>query len=159
MKYKILGAIALLLGSFALGRYTVPVKVKIETKIVEVEKKVVDKQQDVSKDTHKTVTIVETKLPTGETKTVTTIAEDTNSDKKTNTSELDLSLKQEENKKEVIKDSGRTSIFMMSGVDYKNTLNGVIFGLGVNKSVLGPLTIGVWGMTNNTAGCSIGLEF
>lgn len=34
-----------------------------------------------------------------------------------------------------------------------------LYGLSVNKEVLGPLTLGVWGRTNGSVGLSIGVSF
>jgi len=158
-KYKIVLGIVVVSLSYALGRYTAPVKIKTETKVVEVEKKTESKQKDISKDTHKTTTTIIERSPDGATKETTIVDEKTDYDKKTKSDTLDSKTNLSDTKKEVEKERGHTTIFAMSGIDVKNPSNGLSYGLGVNRSILGPITIGVWGMSNGIAGCSIGLEF
>jgi len=158
-KMKVAIVVVVISASYAFGRYTAPVKIKTETKIVEVEKKVESKKQDVSKDTHKTTTIVVERDPSGKTKETTIIDEKTDYDKKTNKDTVDEKLNSSDTKKEVEKEKGHTTIFAMTGVDMNNKSNGLAYGLGVNRTVFGPVTIGLWGLTNGIVGCSAGLEF
>lgn len=158
-KLKVTIVIVTVLSSYALGRYTAPVKIQTETKIVEVEKKVQDVKQDVSKDTHKKTTVVVERDPSGASKTTTTIDEDTDYDKKTKSDTINNTSKLSDTKKIVEKEKGHTTIMALSGININSSQKDLAYGLGVNRTILGPIAIGVFGMTNGIAGCSVGLEF
>src|SRR5258706_14382864 len=79
-KYKYGIAGVAVLGAFALGRYTVPEKVRIETKTVEVEKKTTDKTTDIKKEKRKKTTITTITHPDGTKETSTVITDDVDID-------------------------------------------------------------------------------
>lgn len=145
-KYQIIiGALALLVA-FAVGRFLAPTKVKTEVKTVYVEKKTED--QKVQK--HIQTVIVQKPDGSKETK----ITEDDNSD--TKTAESNQTVKQED--KEVIRGTGKTYIAALAGLSISN-FGQPVYGASVARSVLGPITVGAWGLTNGTAGLSVGLSF
>ncbi|MFN9955213.1 MAG: hypothetical protein ACK55I_19125, partial [bacterium] len=78
----------------------------------------------------------------------TVIITDTKSDEK-GKSNTDIKNKEVTNK-------GSFNISVLAGSSVP--INGVL-GVSATKSVLGPITVGAWGLTNGTAGLSVGLNF
>jgi hypothetical protein len=161
-KYKVLVAAVSLVVAYAVGRYTAPVKIKTETKIVEVNKKTKKEKEDISKDRHKKTTIEEVTMPDGTRKKTTTITDDTEYDKKKTSNETEKSKRTEKETKEVIKESSKLHL---SGLFGANVSGGIqqqitpIYGIAVSKDVLGPISIGGFGLTNGVVGISLGLNF
>lgn len=52
-------------------------------------------------------------------------------------------------------DKGWTALGMV-GYSFKGE---VIYGAGIQKQIMGPLTVGAWGLSNSTVGVSIGVTF
>lgn len=142
-KYKWIVIVVALVLSYALGRYNAPIKTITETKVVEVEKKKVDEHKDT------TTTVI--KHPDGTTETVTHSTDDKHTDDQTSISK-DIT-------KEVINSSGKLAISLLGGANVTNWASGPVYGLAVSKSVLGPITGGLWGLSNGTGGVSVGLNF
>lgn len=143
----IIGAIALAV-TFALGRYTVPIKTVTEIKYVEVDKKV--DQTDSSKKTHTTTTIVQ--APDGS--KTTTIVQDTGSTTKSTETE------QKSDSSDTIKTVSRASNITISGLGGVDFTRGVpMYGLSVSRPILGPITAGAWLLTPGVVGVSLGLSF
>ena len=134
---KYIAVIVLVVIAYATGRYMSPEKVKTEVKTIEVEKIVTKVQR-------KKVVIKENKDGSKETVIVT----DTKSDEK-GKSNTDI-----ENKEVTKKGSFNVSVLAGSSIP----INGVL-GVSATKNVLGPITVGAWGLTNGTAGLSVGLNF
>lgn len=130
-----------LILAFAFGRFSTPTKTETKIETVEVEKK----QKDVKSD----IITVEVIKPDG-TKT-TTITD------KTETKIQDNILSKQTMDKIVEKSYSITNISLLSGMDI--TSPKIIYGVSVSKNLLGPVVIGLWGMTNSTAGASIGVSF
>ncbi len=145
----IVGAVALL-TAFAVGRWSAPTKVKIQT--VEVEKKTDDKKVNV--DDHKLTTITETDKPDGTKVKTTTIADDRNTkveDKKTD----DVSKSVVE---ELDKTTSKITISALAALNV--TKPGLpMYGASITRPILGPITVGIFGLQNGTAGVSVGLTF
>ena len=157
LKTKIIIVVIALGTSFAFGRYTVPEKIKIETKIVEIEKK-----QDTSTVSNKknrkkkTIVVVDIK-PDGEEHKTTTITDDTSSDSNKHDNQSDITAVTQDQTKEVIKGSDKVTISGMVGI---NVLTGLpSYGASVTKPILGPITVGIWGLTPGVCGGSLGLTF
>jgi len=144
VKTKLLIVGVALLAAFAAGRYTVPEKVKIVTQTVEVEKK----QENSDLKEHTKTTIV--KKPDGS--SVTTI--ETVADDKTN--ETDSSTIDTQTSKEITRES-QVTISALAGVNISSPA--MVYGASVTKPILGPITIGLWGLSNATIGVSVGLSF
>lgn len=136
----ILGVIALAIA-FALGRYVAPDHTKIEDVQTDTTK---EKEQDK----HKVTVIV--KAPDG-TQT-TTITEDTETRQKEVQKTVDKLYEEIKSRHNLINVSG------LVGNDGFRSLS-PIYGVSVSKEMIGPLTIGVWGMTNSTVGLSVGVNF
>lgn len=150
-KYKVILTILALATAFATGRYTVPTKVVTEIKTVEVDKK--DQHQDQKQDDHKKTTIVE--APDG-TKT-TTVTDDSSTDTKTDTKTVDSSSS--DTYKSVTKESAVTVMGLVGANASFSDLGTPVYGLSVTKPVLGPITIGVWGLSSKVGGLAVGLTF
>lgn len=160
-KAKVITSVIVITSAFALGRYTVPTKVITETKIVEVEKKTEDKKQDVEKNTKKRTETTETVKPNGEKTTTTVVTEETNTDKKTDKISTTDKTTDSESKKEVVSGQDKVTISLLGGVQLfnNNGINSLVYGLGISKPVLGPITIGAFGFNDGRVGCSLGLTF
>lgn len=48
---------------------------------------------------------------------------------------------------------------VMVATDLHNLSSPLVYGVAVNKQVLGPFTIGVFGLTNSTVGVTVGVSF
>jgi hypothetical protein len=130
--------ILMLVGCFYWGRHTAPTKVETKTITVEVEK---IKQ-------HQNTVIVEKVNKDGSKETTTRIVTDTNKDT-TKTSE--------QNK--LVEKKSPLNIYALAGIDIANPANGFTVGAHISKQLLGPVSLGVFGFTNKTAGMSLGLNF
>jgi hypothetical protein len=134
-----------LLAAFAFGRHSAtfaPTTTVAETK-KEVEK-------EINKEVRENTVIVHEKQPDGKETTTTIINKET----KTVTNETKNT---ESSTKTVVKRS-LTTVNGLIGTSV-NDLNQRIYGISVTREVLGPVTVGVWGLTNGTAGVSVGLSF
>ena len=145
----IIAAIALL-TAFAVGRWSAPEKVKIQT--VTVENKTDDKK--VNTDDHKVTTITETDKPDGTKTKVTVISDNKDTqlvDKKTD----DLT---QTTTKEVDRSSSKVTISALAAANITK-LGAPIYGGSISKPILGPITVGAFGFQNGMIGVSLGLSF
>lgn len=143
--------------AFVIGRYTVPEKVKIETKIVEVEKKSTDSDVGVKTDKHKKVTITKTTKPDGE-KTVTiTKTDDDSSDVNVNNKQTTQTTTDKDTLKEITAAGSKLTISALAGFDL-GTMKPT-YGASFTKPILGPITIGGFILSNGSCGGSLGLTF
>lgn len=150
MMTKLAIGLIVVLVSVAVGRFTAPEKVRIETKIVQVDKKTEDK--DIDKHEHKVTKTVTNKDGTTETTTVS----DTDTgiaDKKT-----DNSYSSKDTEKEVTRGSSKVSISALAGLDIHSP-GTPVYGGAVSKSILGPIGVGAWGLTDGVFGASLSLTF
>lgn len=145
MNYKYYTAAGLIVLAFATGRFLTPVK--IETKTIEVERK----QTETDRDKHKDTTTTTTEKPDGTKVTETHTTEDTTTQRST----TDATRTDTNTTKTYA--SGRTSIFALAGLDI--SARSVVYGGLITRQLIGPLSIGAWGLTNGTVGVSLGLEF
>jgi len=140
IKTKVIISCIALLVAFTTGRYSVNTPtVKTE------EEQTVEAQKDV--ETKKVTTI--TKDPKGN--DVTVITEDTtikaNTDTKTQIEQTVTPPKK-----------NTLNISALAGLGLSNSFQPV-YGLSITKSVIGPVTAGIYGMNNGVLGISIGLNF
>jgi len=164
---KVIIAVSAMAVSFASGRYLTPVKVKTETKVVTVEKVVADTTKHDTTKTHKTTTTVEKDQPNGEKDTTTTVVEDTGVNDIDSTKTTTTYNTSSDTLKQVTKDSGKTSVALLVGAQVNPnmlstpslTTSPFVFGAHVQRSIIGPVTIGVWGLSNLTFGASVGILF
>jgi hypothetical protein len=160
-KQKVGIAIFVVAGAFATGRYTVPVKTKTEIKTVEVQKIVYRTKKDTTDQRKKKIVIVENKQKDGSETKVTTITDDgtTKSIASNDTTKSDDHQKEE--KKEIVKESGHLTISALAGTNFTGipASQGVLYGGIIQRNLIGPVVIGVWGLSSGTGGASLGLEF
>jgi len=138
---KIILSVVLLAISFVSGRFLTPEKTKTEVKTVTVEKV-------VTQVVHQKIYIKEN--PDGSKET--TVVTDTNTDSKTNS-------KSNDETKESTISKDRINISVLAGSNFPINLSTPIYGISANKNILGPITGGVWALSDKTAGISIGLNF
>lgn len=152
---KVLVVAAVVLISYAFGRWSAPDHVRIETKTVEIEKKTTD--SDTNRNKHLKTTVTETDSPDG-TKTKTTVTTvDTDTEKKTHST--DDIAKTSDTVKETDK-GAKVTLAALAGASL--SLSGsspLIYGGIIAKPVLGPITLGVWGLSNATGGLALGVTF
>lgn len=160
LKYKVGITVVVVAVVFAAGRYSAPEKIKIETKIVEVEKKVEDTDQKKIKDTHKkTTTIVVKKADGTETTTSVTTDDSVVKDDKTTKITDDIS-KTSDIVKEESKSTSHLNLALLGGTNVLNpSSSGIIYGASASRNLVGPITVGLWGLNSGIGGMSIGLEF
>lgn len=151
-KWKVIIVIISLLGAFASGRYSVPVKIK--TTEVSTDNKKVD--VDSTKDKHKETTTVTVVKPDGSKETTTKIVEDD----KAKTDSTVVDNKTDNKETTVTKGSSRLNISVLGGVGLRGlpTITPV-FGAHVSKDLIGPVSIGAFGLSDGTFGASLGLTF
>lgn len=136
--------VALLLG-LGIGRYSNRQAPNVTTNIDKT--KVTDVKTDIN--THKVTTVTET--PKGD--KVTTITEDTKAETKRDTTS-DTKVAQS-----VV--APKSSIINISGLVALDTSRGFVpvYGISANKELIGPVTVGAFGLTNGVIGLSIGINF
>lgn len=179
-KYLLLGAavIGLCVGSFALGRYGTAERVVIQEKVNVVEvvhEVVVEKERVVEKkvyvaDTKQRIHREETKTETPDGTVVTQKTEDLNIDSHVRDVEIREVEKQVvvevekrvEVEKEVFVDKSKPSpdwrISALAGTTVTDLQQWSV-GVEVQRRILGPFSIGAWGLSSGQAGVSASIEF
>jgi hypothetical protein len=144
-KTKIIGAVVLLAIAFASGRYSVQSPtVKLKESLVAVT------QTNTEKTDHKKVVI--DKKPDGE--VTTTITDDTATDTQ-KTSDVTTKVSETITPSKV----GTLNISALGALDFSSRLPVPTYGLSITKEVLGPVTVGAFGLMNGVAGVSVGISF
>lgn len=151
-KYVVL-SVTFVLGG-VVGGFLVPRKVVTETKIVEVERKTEEKQQD--KNTKERTTKTEKKNPDGSSETTTVTEKDTSVTTDVNRDVTKSSTIDSFSLSERV--GGLTTVSVMGSVDVTKP-SGYTLGLHVTKPILGPVSIGVFGFQDGRVGASVGLTF
>jgi hypothetical protein len=156
-KTKIVIVVVMVVTAYAFGRWSAPVKVVTEIKTVEVEKKTKDTKEteDQHKRTETTITVDH--KPDGETHSVTTIVQTDDKQSGTESKSTDDKSKTTDDKKEETKSSSRLNLSLLGGIDLNTSKN--IIGGSISRDLIGPVSVGIWGMNNQTCGFSIGLTF
>lgn len=138
MKYYIIGGILLLAIGYGAGRYVQPAKV-------------VTKLQTVTNDVvHDHIhTVIQTvTLPSGEKKSTTTIDNDKNETASTNTVSSSVTT--------YSKPQWRAQ--GLAGLNLKS-VSTPVYGIGIERRILGPIFAGAYGKNNGEVGISVSLEF
>ena len=156
-KYKIMIGAGVVLVSVAVGRFTAPVKTKIEIKTVEVIKEVKVETKDTKKKDDKTYTKTETIKPDGTKTSVTTIVDKDTTDTRIDTKTNATTTVSQDSTKETTSRGGRLNLSLLGGMT-SITNSTPIWGAHVSKEVLGPMTLGIFGFTNGSGGVSIGIN-
>lgn len=148
---------AALLTAFAFGRWSAPEKIKIQKQIVEVEKKSTTKDTEAERNKRKEITVTEVIRPDGTKETTTHTVEETTAVKKKAESDSSESNRASNETKEVEKSSSKTTVSLMVGTNLQNPK--IVYGGSAYRPILGPVGIGLWGLTDKTLGASVGLTF
>lgn len=165
VKTIVISSVLLLGIGAAIGRFEGPAKVvtKTETKVVTqtVVKEVEKKSTENKKNT--VTTITETTKPDG-TKTRTIVirnkddikvVDNTKVDEKTNTTS--------DTKSSTVTtyDRGKWSVEALASVSKPRLTNlgTVSYGLEVDRKIIGPISVGVFGLTDQTYGATLGISF
>lgn len=157
LRYKLLIALVLLFAAFATGRFTTPTKTVTEIKTVTVTKEVEKKETDWNKVRHKKVIETITIKPDG-TKVVTrTVTDDTSSNGGSKETDEKDSTTSTDKRTEVVKSESKTTISGLAG--YRLGSSEFDLGVAATRPILGPITIGVFGLKSGLVGASIGLTF
>lgn len=146
-KYVAIVALVILTGTFAAGRYSVSTP---GTKTVTDIK--LDTVKDVDQDRHKQTTTTTEQDPTGKVKTITVITEDTETKKHIDTASV--------SHQDIIVTPAKLAtlnVSALAGVDFLTYRP--VYGASITKQLIGPVTMGAFGLTNGVAGISIGLNF
>lgn len=152
---KTAAVICALIAGGCIGYALTPVKIETKTVTVEVEKKTTD--EDTSRNKHQETTTVEVKKPDGTIEKTTKTTTDTETKKEEHT--VDTTEKQSDTTTtKYIGNNGFTAS-VLAGGDLSALSSGWIFGGEVSRPVLGPVRVGAWGLSNKTAGVSLGLTF
>ncbi len=163
-KYRAVIAAAALVGAFAFGRFTTPVKIKTETKIVtqtEV-KQNTNTQVNVDQDKHVNTTTVEIKRPDGTVIIRTKTLSDTDTKKQENQNvKTDTKTDQVVTQTQTIERGSKSpvTISALAGANPFSLTDGFSYGAIVTKPILGPIVLGVWGISKPVFGVSLGLQF
>ncbi len=160
LKTKLVIVVVYSVTVFAVGRYMAPTKVVTEVKTVEVVKTKEVSATDKKKKSKKKIVIVENTSPDGKKEKTTTITDDTVTTDKSKEVSTSDSSKSTESRKEVTRDTSKVTLSFLAGAQF-TTGDGLplVYGGSITKPILGPITLGVWGLTNATGGFSLGLTF
>lgn len=141
-------AVALIIA-FAVGRHSVTLLSAVET--VETTHEDTKKQEEVA--THTQVKTVVVKQPSGQETTTTTtdiVADDKSDEAQVSDTKIEQTVTPQK------RPTLNVSLLAAQNV---YALGVPLYGISVQKEVLGPVTIGAWGLNNGTVGLSIGLNF
>jgi len=157
-KTKIIITVVVIAGSFAAGRFTAPSKIVEETKtqVAETEKK--DEKTNEQKHRDKKTVVVEVTKPDGTKERTITQTDITDTTKKSDTTDQAKINIDESTKKEVTFGNSKVSIMGLGVVNITN-LSVPAYGVAISKPILGPLTVGVLGLSTGQVGVSVGLTF
>lgn len=142
-------SIVAIIVTFALGRYSAT---SSTTTLDETSK--TDTQINADVNTHTSTHSVTEQHPDGTTTITTdtdTTKEATKSTTKDNTTAIDQTVVQ--NKRSAI------NVSLLAAYDGHNPGTPIVYGASVSKEVLGPITIGLFGLTSGTVGMSVGVNF
>jgi hypothetical protein len=137
-KTQIIVTIILVVAAFGAGRYLTPTKVVTKTQVV-------TQTNDIIHDHIHTVVVTN---PNGTTTTTT----DNNSviDDKTDTDSNSSTV--------TTYSKPQWKVSGMAGLSV-NSLSTPIYGAQVERRILGPISAGIWGLSNSTGGVALSLEF
>ena len=157
-KQKVVLSVIALTVAYGAGRWASPTKVVTKTVTVEVEKKTDDVKSDLNLDKHRETTTVVLKKPDGTEETTTHVTEDTTANKTRDEHSTDQVNKTSSQTKEVTYTSPKVTVSALAGLSFSGS-PAPAYGASISKPILGPVTVGLWGLSNATGGVSLGLTF
>lgn len=142
MKKEIIIGVVLLAAGYGLGRYVQPAKVVTKTEVVtKVETQIQEHVHTITR------TITD---PNGHSETVTVT--DNNTNTHSNSESDSTSSTVTTYNKPQWKAQGLVGLNI-------HDLSSPVYGVGVERRILGPIFVGAYGKTNSEAGLSVSLEF
>lgn len=142
-------AISVLALTFAFGRYSVK---QVASKDV-LKNTIMDSTIEKAKDVHTVTTVTTTVNPKTHAQVTTTVTDteaDTHTDIQTNTkTDIKTDIK--------YTSQPRTNISGLVGIDFRTSKP--VYGGSATRQILGPISVGVWGLSNASGGVSIGVSF
>lgn len=166
---KILIAILALLIAFAFGRFTAPAKV-VQTKektttSEQTKEQTTNASQDAERNRHIERTTTEITKPDGTREVVTKVTEDSSTSRSsqstTDNRQESSQASSEKSSKEITYGRDKVTIAALGGVSisFANGFGAPVYGAIISKPILGPITVGIWGLSNGVGGAAIGLTF
>lgn len=135
MKYKIISILILVVTAFAYGRYSVNTNTETKT----------NTETTKNTNTHKETTISKDKNGNE----ITKIVEDTVSKK---IKDSEVNVEQQIQKRNALNISALVGTGLFNGL-------APVYGASISKEFIGPVTLGLFGLTNGIVGVSLGLNF
>lgn len=117
---------------------------RVESTRTASEVKTIDKDQSTKKEVKR----IEVVSPDGTKRTETVVTDETSNSSST----------RQEKKEEVHIAGPKTNISVITAWEMERDWK-QLYGLSVNHEVIGPVTVGAWGLTNGTLGVSVGINF
>lgn len=144
VKELVIGVVLSLLIGIGIGRYTLPAKI-ISNEI--------DNKNIVTNvaQTDNSVQVV-TKIQKPDGTVITTTKIDKHVDTNTTSKEKDTTEKH----KEIVYDAPKWSIAALASTDFRGS---VAYGGSASYRIIGPINVGVFGLTSGVAGVSFGISF
>jgi len=139
----VLGAVALAGLGYSFGRYVQPAQVQIKTQVQ-------IKEVEVARKNVVTVTHEE-KKPDG-----TMIIDTRIEDKSTETTKTDTKEKTTET---ITNLKPQWKVQGLAGISLDKSFVGEVYGVGVERRIIGPIFVGVYGKTSKEVGLSLSVEF
>lgn len=160
-KVKVIGAITVIVLSFATGRYTVPLSTKIDEKKTEVSKTKETEKTNTHAEDHKKTTITEHTNKDGTKDKVTVITDDKGKDTKSVDNKTSSDQKSEELVKETVRAGNKVTISALAGTkfSFSGSLPSPEYGAMISRDILGPINLGVFGFSSGFGGIALGVSF
>jgi len=150
-------AVTCLIGAFLAGRYTAPTKTLITEK-TQTSAQISAQSATLSDaDTQTETTVTTIEKPTGEKETVTHITKDTEAASKRVAESVASSQTSTESTKTIENAAGKVTLSALAGYSIHD-LGSPVYGGSVSKQILGPISVGVWGLSTGVFGVSVGVS-
>lgn len=148
-KVKVIICASSIAVAFATGRYSVSNPTIKTTEDIKS-----DTHEKQAEDTHTKTTIVTTKAPDGTVQQTETIDNSTSTHTTENT-DTTAQIQQTVTPQK----TGTLNLSVIVANDFSKGGLLPVYGASITKEVLGPVTIGAWGLTSGVLGVSLGLNF
>lgn len=150
-------AVLALATAFAAGRYSLPERVRVETKTVTVEKKTDKVTSDTDRDRHVETVTTTTRKPDGTLETTTKTVQDSHTDRHQEEAKIERKGTSQENTSETTYAASKLTISALAGASFQRPE--IIYGVSLSRPIFGPVSLGAWALTDQTVGFSLGLSF
>ncbi len=150
-------SIAAVLTAFAFGRYSVPLTEKTETRTAAMEQTQTDITATAARDRHTDTVITETRKPDGTVEKRTEIKAETQTVTERSRQETDVASQVSDIKTEKTRQASQVHLSALAGFSVHD-LTAPVYGGSVSKEVLGPISVGFWGLSSGVVGASVGVS-